>query len=127
MTWDMWIEKGEQPLPRRFFADLSDAVAGIPGGKLAMNIQFTNWDTQADYTDADFAFTPPAGAKEGLRPAHPLEGKPAPEFTTVNLDGDEVTLANHVGKDIDQLFQVRILIPDMRLVDIDVIRAQPFQ
>jgi thiol-disulfide isomerase/thioredoxin len=68
-------------------------------------VAFSDWNVAPKFTAADFAFKPPAGAEEVDEliepdPPHPLLGKPAPLFKTVDLDGHPFDLKNHLGKDV---------------------------
>ena len=53
----------------------------------------------------DFTFKPPAGAEEADEliepdPPHPLLGKPAPPFKTVDVDGHPFDLKSQLGKNV---------------------------
>lgn len=58
-NWEVWIEDGARPLPRRFV---------ITSKKVASHPQFTvslrDWDVSPLLTDETFSFEPPEGAKE---------------------------------------------------------------
>jgi hypothetical protein len=71
VDWQIWIEKGDKPLPRKYLIT-SKWIAGAP--------QFTavlsDWDTSAQLDDALFQFSPPPEAEEiGFIP---LRGDTAP-------------------------------------------------
>jgi hypothetical protein len=59
LDWQIWIEDGVRPLPRKFVLT-SKQVKGEP--------QFTalirNWDVAPKLTDREFSFAPPKGAKK---------------------------------------------------------------
>jgi hypothetical protein len=59
VDWQIWIDDGDKPLPRKFVLT-SKKVAGEP--------QFTflvkSWDLAPKVTDRQFTFTPPKGAKK---------------------------------------------------------------
>jgi hypothetical protein len=59
VDWQIWIEKGDRPLPRKYLIT-SKRVAGAP--------QFTavlsDWKTSVKLDDALFQFSPPSGAEE---------------------------------------------------------------
>jgi len=59
VDWQVWIEDGDKPLPRKFVLT-SKQVKGEP--------QFTavvrSWDLAPKVTDRDFNFAPPKGAKK---------------------------------------------------------------
>lgn len=113
-SWDTWIEAGERPLVHKVVPDfskqLAEAGGRMQGAKLEYVATFADWNTSPQFTDADFAFVPPAGAEkvdslqEGLgggnEGPHPLVGQPAPQFTTVNLNDEPVELAKHLGKEV---------------------------
>jgi thiol-disulfide isomerase/thioredoxin len=115
-SWDIWIAASERPLVQKVVPDFSKQFAGDPEAnvKLEYSLVFSDWDLAPKFTDADFAFDPPAGAEEvgslfeGLAGGqeegpHPLLGEPAPPFKTVNLRDEPIDLAAHVGKDIVML------------------------
>jgi peroxiredoxin len=117
-SWDIWIEAGARPLVHKVVPDFSKqfAAAGgaMPDVKLEYSLIFSDWNVAPTFTDADFAFAPPAGAEkvdtlfEGLgggmeEGPHPLLGQQAPPFKTVNLEDEPVDLATHLGKDIVML------------------------
>jgi len=59
LDWQIWIEDGDKPLPRKFVLT-SKKVAGEPG----FSVFIRNWDLAPKLTDAEFKFTPPKGAKK---------------------------------------------------------------
>jgi peroxiredoxin len=114
-NWDIWIDAGEQPLVRKIVPDMSKQFAQaeglLAGAKMEYEVAFKEWNVEPKFTDADFAFTPPAEAEkvdslfEGLAGGeeegpHPLLGEAAPAFKTVSLDDKPIDLATHVGKDV---------------------------
>ncbi|MEX0611634.1 MAG: DUF2092 domain-containing protein [Pirellulales bacterium] len=109
--WDIWIEAGDKPLVRKMAPDLSmrleDAGGRLEDAKMEYSVAFSEWDVAPKFTDADFAFTPPADARqvESLYerdepPPHPLLGQPAPAFETVDLEDRPIDLSQHLGKGI---------------------------
>jgi peroxiredoxin len=117
-NWEIWIEAGAQPLVRKVVPDFSKQFAQAEGvledAKMEYVVTFTEWNFEPKFSDADFAFTPPAGAEkvdslfEGLAGAeeegpHPLLGEPAPAFKTIGVDDKPIDLAAHVGKDVVML------------------------
>jgi len=113
--WEMWVEVGEKPLVRKVAVDLSrmlgrvtEAMPGLKGLKGRMTFSFTDWSVDEPLAESRFQFTPPEGAiKLDLpqlsargRKAHPLLGKPAPDFKLPLLEGGHAELAPHRGKDI---------------------------
>jgi hypothetical protein len=59
VDWQIWIEDGDKPLPRKFILT-SKKVAGEP--QFAVLIR--NWDMAPKLTNSEFSFTPPKGAKK---------------------------------------------------------------
>jgi hypothetical protein len=65
LVWEVWIERGDRPLPHKAMYDLSQNL-GKPFGKLRtkMTYRFVNWNLAPQFTDSDFTFTPPADAEK---------------------------------------------------------------
>jgi hypothetical protein len=59
VDWQIWIDKGNEPLPRKYVIT-SKWVTGAP----QFSASFTDWNTSAQLEDAMFQFSPPAGAVE---------------------------------------------------------------
>jgi hypothetical protein len=59
VDWQIWIEEGAKPLPRKYVIT-STQVAGAPQFEILMS----NWNTAPKLTDGTFAFTPSKGAKK---------------------------------------------------------------
>ena len=59
VDWQVWIEQGDKPLPRKFVLT-SKKVAGEP----EFIVFIRNWDLAPKVTDREFVFTPPKGAKK---------------------------------------------------------------
>jgi len=59
VDWQIWIQEGARPLPRRFVIT-STQVAGAP----QFEVQMTNWNTAPKFADGTFAFTPAKDAKK---------------------------------------------------------------
>jgi len=59
VDWQIWIEDGSRPLPRKFMLT-SKQVSGAP----QFTVLIRNWDLTAKLTDQEFTFTPPKGAKK---------------------------------------------------------------
>jgi hypothetical protein len=57
VDWQIWIQEGATPLPRRYVIT-STQVAGSPQFATLLS----NWNTAPKVTDSTFAFTPPKGA-----------------------------------------------------------------
>jgi len=58
--WQIWIEEGDRPLPRKLVITTRDMV-NAPQFSVVM----TGWDLSPNLTDLTFAFTPPDGAVQG--------------------------------------------------------------
>jgi hypothetical protein len=57
VDWEVWIQKGEQPLPRKFvIVDRTDPTHPTFTARLS-------WQVNPAFTDSDFAFVPDANAK----------------------------------------------------------------
>jgi len=59
VDWQIWIEDGDKPLPRKFILT-SKKVTGEP----QFTVLIRNWDVAAKLTNQEFNFTPPKGAKK---------------------------------------------------------------
>jgi hypothetical protein len=59
VDWQIWIEDGDKPLPRKFILT-SKKVAGEP----QFTVLIRNWDVAPKLTNSEFSFTPPKGAKK---------------------------------------------------------------
>ncbi|SMF94713.1 hypothetical protein SAMN02949497_2046 [Methylomagnum ishizawai] len=56
--WEIWIETGKHPLPRRLAATYTDA-ANFP----RFQVEFADWNLKPRLAPGAFVFKPPAGAK----------------------------------------------------------------
>ena len=59
VDWQIWIEEGGRPLPRKFVLT-SKQVKGEP----QFTVLVRNWDLAPKLTEQMFSFTPPKGAKK---------------------------------------------------------------
>src|SRR6266481_6234907 len=59
VDWQIWIEDGDKPLPRKFILT-SKKVAGEP----QFTVLIRSWDVTPKLTNSEFSFTPPKGAKK---------------------------------------------------------------
>lgn len=59
VDWQIWIEKGDKPLPRKYLIT-SKWIAGAP----QFTALFSDWDTAVQLDDALFTFSPPPEAEE---------------------------------------------------------------
>jgi hypothetical protein len=57
VDWQIWIEAGDKPVPRRYVITTLD-VAGAP----QFEIQVSHWTTTPDVSPKQFEFAPPPGA-----------------------------------------------------------------
>jgi hypothetical protein len=57
--WQLWIERGDKPLPRKYVIT-TKSVGAAPQYTLVIN----DWKTDVETTAADFTFTPPEGAQK---------------------------------------------------------------
>jgi hypothetical protein len=59
VDWQIWIEEGNRPLPRKFVLT-SKKVTGEP----QFIVLVRSWDLAPKFTDKEFTFAPPKGAKK---------------------------------------------------------------
>ena len=59
VDWQIWIEDGSRPLPRKFMLT-SKQMSGAP----QFTVLIRNWDVAPKLTDQEFSFTAPKGAKK---------------------------------------------------------------
>ena len=58
VDWQIWIQEGDKPLPRKFIVT-SKKVPESP----QFSVLLPKWDTAPKLTDAMFSFTPPKGSR----------------------------------------------------------------
>ncbi|HEX5470554.1 MAG TPA: DUF2092 domain-containing protein [Lacipirellulaceae bacterium] len=102
--WDIWIEDGTKPTVGKVVIDLSKQLAADHGTG-TYTVMFSDWNLSPKFTDADFAFKKPPGAEEvdvliEPDPPHPLLGKSAPNFKTVDLENHPFELQKRLGKNV---------------------------
>lgn len=115
MDWELWVEKGDQPLARKLTLDMSDQIksmaaegagAGmLKGASMEMVYLFDNWEVDVPLSDDAFQFEPPAEAEkvdsifgalmDGDEDPHSLVGQKAPDFQLPRLDGEQFQLKQH--------------------------------
>ena len=59
IDWQIWIEDGSKPLPRKFMIT-SKQMSGAP----QFTVLIRNWDLTPNLADREFTFAPPKGAKK---------------------------------------------------------------
>ena len=59
VDWQIWIEDGSRPLPRKFMLT-SKQMSGAP----QFTVLIRNWDVAPKLTNQEFSFTAPKGAKK---------------------------------------------------------------
>jgi thiol-disulfide isomerase/thioredoxin len=107
----MWIQAGKTPVPIKISSDLSKLVqkqTGNPNIKYTLTINYTHWKLNSPITKDPFAFKPEKEDKEVksfLPPQpkpqeHPLQQKPAPDFTLNLLNGKKFNLSDYKNKNI---------------------------
>ncbi len=70
VDWQIWVEKGDKPLPRKYLIT-SKWMTGAP----QFTAVFSKWDTAAKLDDALFTFSPPPKAEEiGFIPLRGVSG-----------------------------------------------------
>ncbi len=107
VTWDLWIQAGDQPKPLRLLVDLTPML--IASGQLQVpesfsyqvRFDFLSWRVTGEVNQDLFVYQPSKDAKEyesledyyesvaGVVGEHPLLGKPAPQFKTKTLAGED--------------------------------------
>jgi hypothetical protein len=110
--FDVWIEKGKQPLLRKIACEVSKIALQsdetLRGANIRFYVQYQDWRVNPVIPAEQFQFAPPPGAqiaellytapkeKEG----GDLLGKPAPVFKMDLLNGGQFDLAAERGKHI---------------------------
>lgn len=59
VDWQLWVEKGEKPLPRKYLIT-SKWITGAPQYTAVLS----EWNTSAEVDDAQFSFSPPPEAEK---------------------------------------------------------------
>ena len=59
VDWQIWVEDGDKPLPRKFIITAKQ-VAGEP----QFTVLLRSWDLAPKLTNREFGFAPPKGAKK---------------------------------------------------------------
>lgn len=80
VDYQVWIAEGAQPLPTRVVLTYKNA-----DGQPEFRAQFSDWNLAPEVQDAQFAFTPPDGARKisflAKLPQIAIEGAATPEHT----------------------------------------------
>jgi peroxiredoxin len=105
--WDIWIDDGKRPVVEKVVIDMSKQFADEKA-TVTYTVAFSDWNVAPQFKEGDFTFKPPATAEQvdqliEPEPPHPLLGKPAPEFKTVDLDGHPFDLKSQLGKNVIML------------------------
>jgi hypothetical protein len=68
VDWQIWIEDGERPLPRRYLIT-TKWMTGAP----QFGVELNDWNVSPQIDDKTFVFEAPAGARkvDVLKPAIP--------------------------------------------------------
>lgn len=107
VQWELQLTQGEQPRPLLLRIDLTKMITQannltLPDGyTFKLEYEFQRWELNGEIASELFQYQPPAGAerfesiadfvlKQDQTASHPLLGKPAPNFTTKNLTGDDI-------------------------------------
>lgn len=113
--WDLWIDIGKKPLPRKLEPDMSKwqkaNSSQLPAdAKVEVVLNFKSWVINPVLKDKDFKIEPPASARQvasfapqpGQKEDGPelLKGTAAPPFSLAMLGGGSVNLADHKNKEI---------------------------
>jgi hypothetical protein len=59
VDWQIWIEEGDKPLPRKFMITTKQ-ISGAP----QFTVLIRSWDVATKLSNQEFTFTPPKGAKK---------------------------------------------------------------
>ncbi len=108
-AWDLWIAAGENSVPVKLMLDTSEIdwaskEAGKAESERSIAIQFRDWMFNPTLKDEDFVFIPTDQSEKTHsffgHKTHPTVSQEATEFKLRKLDGSEVNLGAHLGKDI---------------------------
>ena len=69
VDWQIWIDEGDKPLPRKYVITSLDVV-----GQPQFEVLMSNWTTAPDVTAKRFEFVPPLGARK--TEFKPQDGEP---------------------------------------------------
>jgi hypothetical protein len=69
IDWQIWVEKGSRPLPRKL------VITTLTEASQPQHTEVLTWDLSPKTDEAQFTFTPPAGAQR-IVIAEPLPAKP---------------------------------------------------
>jgi thiol-disulfide isomerase/thioredoxin/outer membrane lipoprotein-sorting protein len=102
----IWIQNGEKPTIAKIVSDDTEKAKNwgesrnLEVSKYITTITFKNWNLDQPLPAQQFDLAIPDNVKKltMFPPSHPLEGKPAPDFTTTQLDGKKFTLSELKGK-----------------------------
>jgi len=105
---DLWLRTTGPPLLLRLRMDAAKMLSRMPASgapdSIELNFNLSNWQPNVAAPPERFAFEPPEGVTRETLPQQAqtdaLVGKPAPNFSLALLEGGEMDLAGHKGKDI---------------------------
>ena len=110
LSWDVWVDAGAVPLPRRIRPDLTKFIEARraqvgPDTNATMEVNYT-WTHPASFPKGHFTFTPPRDTLfvqefQAVNPQHPqfqLLAQPAPAIVAQSLDGAPLSLTPVPGE-----------------------------
>lgn len=113
LMFDAWFSSEANPVVIRVQPDLSEMAKSSPAAQQFDNFDYTitfdfaNWNLDAKFGPAEFDFSEPEGSELVLsimeqrsEAPHPLLGVAAPPVELMNLAGEPVNLAAHLGKEV---------------------------
>lgn len=107
---EVWVAADNQPLILKATVDATRSLKrmeGVPPDvQMTVAIRFDKWAMNPDVPAERFKFVPPEGSQKVASFSEPDEshkisaGAPAPDFKLPLLDGGQMTLSQHKGKEI---------------------------
>lgn len=96
ISWKMWLSPGPRPLLRKLQPELS----GVTRETFNASWTFSNWQVDGKIAPEAFQLTIPEDTLPAGSEPHPLRNLPAPPLKLDLLDGGQMDLAQHRGKDV---------------------------